>query len=335
MSTNPDIPASQSWGATQRSFARGDQATQPSIGEPTPTVGSAAGSNVPPATRSAALPIVHPLLADPFLYLQAEVLDDLERTRIANENRLRQLTRNVEDADGEERGFGLDESHPDVARLAGIVGALAALEHGAELNLKRALRRHPLGAWVKTTIGVGEKQGARLLAAIGDPYWNTLHDRPRTVSQLWAYSGLHVLPAGQNDSDAQIWCASGAQTSLGQENLATQGLYAEGTKPSHTDQLIPDTHGAAVGVAAKRRKGQKANWSATAKSRAYLVATSCIKQSTSPYRPVYDARRARTAMTHPEWSAGHSHNDALRIVSKAILKDLWLAARDIHERPKP
>jgi hypothetical protein len=65
--------------------------------------------------------------------------------------------------------------------------------------------------------------------------------------------------------------------------------------------------------------------------RAYLIATSCIKQARSPYRAVYDNRRAHTATTHPDWTAGHSHNDALRIVSKAILKDLWLAARDLHQ----
>ena len=32
----------------------------------------------------------------------------------------------------------------------------------------------------------------------------------------------------------------------------------------------------------------------------------------------------------PRWSLGHQHADGLRIMSKAILKDLWLAAREIH-----
>jgi hypothetical protein len=135
------------------------------------------------------VPITEPL-ADPTLALLADVLDDLERTRIANENRLRQLTRTGVDKDGGQRGFGLDESHPDVARLAGVVDGIAKLEHQATLNLNRAMRKHPLGAWVKEQRGVGEKQAARLLAAIGDPYWNTLHDRPRTPSELWGYCGL-------------------------------------------------------------------------------------------------------------------------------------------------
>jgi hypothetical protein len=44
------------------------------------------------------------------------------------------------------------------------------------------------------------------------------------------------------------------------------------------------------------------------------------------YRYLYEARRAHTAGTHPEWTLGHSHNDALRIVGKRILADLWEAA---------
>ena len=82
--------------------------------------------------------------------------------------------------------------------------------------------------------------------------------------------------------------------------------------------------------------------------RAWNVATSCIKQAESPYRAVYDARRAATegrlhaapcvrcgpsgkpAAEGTPWSKGHQHADALRIVSKAILKDLWRAAREVH-----
>ena len=84
-------------------------------------------------------------------------------------------------------------------------------------------------------------------------------------------------------------------------------------------------------VAAKRRKGQVSNWSTAAKTRAYLIATSCIKQMGGEYRAVYDARRAHTATSHEDWTDGHSHNDALRIVAKVILRDMWRAAREYHE----
>lgn len=220
-----------------------------------------------------------PRLVDPLLFLLADNLDDLERLRTASANRLSQLTRTGEDKDGEERGFGLPENAPVVVVQRGIVEALEAQEHAAELALRRAMRAHPLGAWQKNTLGVGEKQLARLLSTIaGDPYWNHRDNRPRTVSELWAYCGLHV-----ND-----------------------------------------------GKAARRTRGQQSNWSTNAKTRVWLIAVSCMKQRQSPYRLVYDDRREHTAVAHPEWTDGHSHADALRVVSKAILKDLWIAARDIH-----
>lgn len=43
---------------------------------------------------------------------------------------------------------------------------------------------------------------------------------------------------------------------------------------------------------------------------------------------VYIARRERNKVLHPDWSKGHSYNDALRIMMKAFLKELWIAWRD-------
>jgi hypothetical protein len=286
-----------------------------------------------PAAKQEPTPTDRSLL-DPALCLAADVLDDIEKVRIANDNRLRQLVRTEPDVDGEERGFGLDPDHPDVMRLGIMIETLKRVEHEATLELQRKLRKHPLGAWVKAQRGVGEKQGARLLAAIGDPYINSAKGAPRTVSALWAYCGLHVLPGGQERGD-------------------THGSIAAGDQHRDTDHDPGDAQSRAVGVAAKRRRGERANWSSKAKMRAYLIAESCIKQldpqcrgghvctdarracaapacACSPYRVVYDARRAHTAVTHPEWTDGHSHNDGLRVASKAILRDLWRAARALH-----
>lgn len=220
------------------------------------------------------------------LAFAADILDDLEKVKNANVNRLRDLTRSGPDADGIERGLGLDESHPSVAMLAALVETLAEAEKDATRNLERLMRSHPLGLWVKAQKGVGNKQAARLLAAVGDPYWNTLHDRPRTVSELWAYCG-----------------------------------YRPGLK---------------------RQKGIKSNWSRAAKMRAYLVAEACVKTPGSPYREVYLERRRSTgwanvgpsqyeAVGEPRMTKGHSHNDALRIVAKRVLRDLWREAKRLHE----
>lgn len=262
-------------------------------------------------TQSTRAPL-GPFLDDPSIALAADILDDAERNRIANENRLRQFTRTDVDADGIERGFGLDASVKDIAVLESIVTLLGQVEHEAALQLRRKVRAHPLwDAFGKGARGVGEKQFARLLASIGDPYWNTLHDRPRTVSELWAYAGFHTLPTGRTSRDDHP------------EN-------AGGEVGSDTDHIARDDHVVNVRVAARRKKGQQSNWSTNAKMRAYLIAESCMKAGNNPYRDAYDQRREHTAITHPDWTLGHSHNDALRYASKRILRDLWRASRDIH-----
>jgi hypothetical protein len=273
--------------------------------------------------------VPRPSLFDPTLYVFAQFLDDIEGLRKAQGNRKRILTAGAPDedgatktdADGQVRGFGLDSTHPVVSTIEALSAQLDAVEHQAILALNRAMRRHPLVFWQRSAKGVGEKQLARLLAATGDPYINATTGRPRTVSQLWAYCGLHTLPTtDQRTRDTQTVCVGGG------------GILPAGAKkrPAPTRWApLPGTN-----VAARRHKGIRCNWSTDAKTRAYLIATSCIKHD-GTYREVYDARRAHTAVTHPDWTPGHSHNDALRILSKTILRDLWRAGRDYHEGNTP
>lgn len=313
-------------------------------------------------------------LNDPLLALSADILDDAERTRIANENRLRQMLRGgpddsritsgkytletlPPDQDGEERGFGIPLSHPTAAKVHGLVELLRKIETDASLNLQRIMKQHPLGPWLEAQKGVGPKQAARLLASIGDPYIRpeilneddtTRHPGgPRTVSALWAYCGLHTLPASQTSSNNHKTCAGEkASSDLGQdENDAPTPL---------------------VQVAARRTRGQIMNWNPTAKSRTYLIAEKCMMQfsaacklagehvhecSCSTYRLVYDRRKAATegrlhkvecvrcgpsgkpAPIGSPWSDAHRHADALRITSKTFLRDLWREAKRLHETP--
>lgn len=44
---------------------------------------------------------------------------------------------------------------------------------------------------------------------------------------------------------------------------------------------------------------------------------------TGPYGEAYVHRREHTKVTHPDWSPGHAHMDALRYVAKRLLRDLW------------
>lgn len=115
--------------------------------------------------------------SDALLLVLADALDDLERVRIATQNRLRSL----------DQVKGLADSR-EARTMQHVAETLADLEHRATLDLQRAMRAHPLGPWVRRTVGVGEKQAARLLAAIGDP---ASRERP---SQLWQFCG-HGAPS--------------------------------------------------------------------------------------------------------------------------------------------
>lgn len=277
------------------------------------------------------------------LNMSAAIVDDLESIRIANTNRLSQLTRDEPDADGVMRGFAVGPEDATVILLTSLVADLAATEHQAILNLRRVMRAHPLGPWMAVQRGIGEKQGARLLAAIGDPYMRpaiaregepTEPARPRTVSELWAYSGLHVVdfPGGHRTDDTQSPSAAG--------------------EPSrrHSDPRRLDTQTDPVGVAVHRQRGVHANWSPAARMRAYLVAASCVKQpSGTTWRDVYEAGRVKYAdavhrapckrcrpKTKPPapvgspLSDGHQHARAVRLIAKGILRELWREAGRLH-----
>lgn len=62
-----------------------------------------------------------------------------------------------------------------------------------------------------------------------------------------------------------------------------------------------------------------------AKKQTWLIATRMLM---SGNREAYDARRAATA--DRDWTDGHKHNDALRIVGKRFLVDLWTVARELR-----
>lgn len=223
----------------------------------------------------------------PLITVYADLVDDLERSRIATENRIRSLCQIK----------GLAGS-PEEVRLDSIAMGLAQAERQAENELRKAVKLHPLGEWVGRTIGVGEKQAGRLLGVLGDPSLRvdpeTGEAIERTVGQLWSLAG-----------------------------------YGDATKQV-------------------RKRGEKANWNPQIKMRAYLIAESCIKQSESPYRAVYDAGREKYAEAKHEGeckrcgpsgkpaqpgsdlSDGHKHARAMRLVSKAILKDMWIEARNLR-----
>ncbi len=50
-----------------------------------------------------------------------------------------------------------------------------------------------------------------------------------------------------------------------------------------------------------------------------------------PYRAIYDRRREATAVAHPDWTKAHSHMDGLRVMTKYLIRDLWVAWRRVGQ----
>lgn len=81
-------------------------------------------------------------------------------------------------------------------------------------------------------------------------------------------------------------------------------------------------------AAQRRRKGVQSNWNAEARKRLHVIAECCMKQRSSPYRPVYDAAREKYELE--EIPDLRKHNRALRAIAKSFLKNLWIEARRVH-----
>ncbi len=227
------------------------------------------------------------------------LLDDLERVRIMNDNRIGAL----------EREFGSSLPELDV-----IAEQLQAVEHAAELNLKRAWRRHPLAPWAKAYPGIGEKLIARLIAEIGDPSRKPLDsggqvsienhspnastDVERTVSQLRAYCGVGD-PARKRKSG------------MTQEEAFKLG----NPKAKKLCWLISESF-----VKVNRGPGREAYDAAREKYAERVHATACVRCGPS----------GKPAAPGSPWSLKHQHEAAKRFAVKQFLKELWIASRHLR-----
>lgn len=254
------------------------------------------------------IPITPARVVDPLGVIRTlgGLLDDLEQVRKANGNRISAVTR--------------DEGsvHPALSLAS---DELLAVEHHAVLELVRAWRQHPLAEWSASQKGVGEKSIARLVALIGDPA-----DRSNPA-KLWAYCGVgnpnlrphpgmsqaEVFKLGRARAKSQVWLIATAMTkqrcaactTASRDRAARKGEDDQGWVPPPAD-------------------------------------CECVERGFVG-RARYDARRAVTqtrvheracgpchAKAGEAWKPGHQHADALRVIGKAFLLDLWKEARAGH-----
>lgn len=217
----------------------------------------------------------------------SDTLDDIEGARIAIANRRGALVRDK----------NADDTDPDVVILDAVIEQLEAIEHGATLSLKREIRKQPLGPWIKETKGVGEKQGARLIAAVGgDPYLRP-DGTPRTVSQLWAYCGYHVIDGAA-------------------------ARRKKGTKANWSSVAKSRAYLVAEACMKQRESPYRALYDAERERSAGAVHTSeCVRCGPA----------GKPAQPGSLLSDGHKNARALRRVAKEILKDMWRESKRLHD----
>jgi hypothetical protein len=201
-------------------------------------------------------------------------LDDLERVRIMTSNRVGALTR--------EFGSALPE-------LEIVEENLRLIEHVAELNLKRAWRKHPLAPWAKGIPGVGEKLIARLVAEIGAP-----STRPNPA-KLWAYCGLGD-PARKRVKG------------MSQEEAFKMG----NPRAKQICWLIGESF-----VRVNKGPYRDAYDQMRAKYAERIHEKPCIRCGPA----------GKPAPPGSPWSLKHQHEAAKRYAVKMFLKDLWIASR--------
>jgi hypothetical protein len=241
-----------------------------------------------------------PILADHYLWMASKALDELEATRKANENRLRQL----QDPDT----FALPADNPRVVAYAELVKSIKAVEDSTIKELEKTMRAHPFGEFQADLIGVGAKQLARLLAAIRDPYWNDNAGASRTFGQLKAYCGLDVrngeaprLKRGQqcnwnSDAKMRLW-------NIAAKTIMFDGALDKNGKPR------PRSPYRDVYDAAKEKYADTTH------------PTSCARCGP----------KGKPAQPGSLRSAGHQHACSIRLVMVAILRDLYDEAVRLHQ----
>lgn len=207
-----------------------------------------------------------------------------------------------------------------------LLGHLGEMEKMASKVMKKRMRKvaNPgILAWQKEQGGIGEHLLARLLGAIGTPrvaiprHWEgrgkdsrilvATEPRPRSVSQLWSYCGhgdpdrkLHkgmsaeeVLAVGNKKIKAIVW------------NIACACVKA-GVRNVDNGDKVAIAHYGEVYLGRRTMTADREH------------ATECVRCGPS----------GKPAQPGSLWSKAHQHADALRIVGKEVLRDLWIAAGD-------
>lgn len=228
------------------------------------------------------------------LTLAADRLDDAEANRKASTERLRSLMTKVGESPPE--GIGArslaelvtsNGAIPEAKSLAQELALTLEIERIATLELRHAMRTHPLSPWVALIMGIGEKGVGRLLGAVGDPGSKvdseTGEVTPRSLSQLRSFCGYGDARAQRRKKGQKVNWNPRARTAVW--NIAEAAF----------------------------RQGEY--------RRVYVTTREKYEDATHDEKCPQCKSEAGTPLRD-----GHKHARAHRAVAKAFLSDLWREA---------
>jgi len=178
----------------------------------------------------------------------------------------------------------------------------AALRYEDERDMERLAKKLPVWPWVESIPGAGPLGLATIVAECGNL------SNYATVSKVWKRLGY----APYDGLAGSTWKRPSWRT----RTLTADEWIAH----PFSGEKYALMHQIASWLWVKQ-------WIGKAKS------PTGVGMPNGTYGNVYATRRARTTITHPDWSDGHLHADALRITMKSFLKDLWVEWHHIEATP--
>jgi hypothetical protein len=208
-----------------------------------------------------------------------------EAEREKSNKQVREIIKSVRD--GKPHEFAEEVQMTDTARKPADERRAAS-----ERAMEKAAKELPVFPWVKSVHGAGALGLATIVAEAGDL------SNYATPAKLWKRLGY----APYDGHAGSTWK---------RESWRPRAL----TKEEWIENPFSGERYALM--------AQIGTWLVNAQLVSKTKTASGKSEANGHYGEVYLKRRADTEQSHPDWSDGHRHKDAVRVTMKAFLKDLW------------
>jgi len=235
------------------------------------------------------------------------------------------------------------ELHPvDLQQLQSRLKDLEVAENNSLSDLDAHLQEVPF--YKKVILPRRKEQfrglGPRMASIIVSSF--DIH-REETVSQMWAFAGLSVVPTLRCKHCSAILQTAdkkAIETNYDYESLTGMALFHHPKPAGNTCNLAGTSISRSETLNSGRQQrpvaGQKLNYNAWLRTKLCGVLAPVLLKVGSPYRKFYDNRKQYNIGRNWGQSDAHRHQDAQRYMIKMLLLDIykeWRAFEGLPVRP--